>query len=44
MPFVALLFIGQAIFAYNLLRTLGSRFFAGWGPTASGGGVRSWVR
>jgi cytochrome c oxidase subunit I len=27
LPFVALLFIGQAIFAYNLLRTLGGTYF-----------------
>jgi cytochrome c oxidase subunit 1 len=31
LPFVALLFVGQAIFAYNLLRTLGMPFFAGLG-------------
>jgi cytochrome c oxidase subunit I len=27
LPFVAILALGQALFAYNLLRTLGSRFF-----------------
>ncbi len=31
LPFVALLFVGQAIFAYNLVRTLGMPFFAGLG-------------
>jgi cytochrome c oxidase subunit I len=31
LPFVALLFVGQAIFAYNLLRTLGKPFFVGLG-------------